>query len=120
MGHRGVRDARGLLGRRRPLAAPPAPGRRSGRASGRPWGLVPIAVAALGAWAIAEAWEEHSGRSIPWMATGFALIHLLVGPALRAVEGPAEIGLRILAAGATVSVALLALWRTGTLSWVIG
>jgi hypothetical protein len=95
-------------------------GRSLWRARLVPLGLVPIAVATAGAFVLGELWEPGAGQAAPWMGLGYAVVHLLSVGALRAAEGRWLLSalVRLGAALATVSVAYLALWGTGTLMWV--
>lgn len=85
----------------------------------RPWGLALLGAGLVGTWILSSGWEEGAGDALIWMAPALAAVHLLSAAALREAVGLRAAGLRLLAGGASVAVAFLALHHTGTLAWVL-
>lgn len=85
----------------------------------RPWGLGLVLAGLTGAWVLVSGWERGAGDALLWMAAPLAAVHLLSAAALREASGWWAALVRLLAAGATIAVGLLALHHTNTLSWVL-
>lgn len=69
---------------------------------GPPWGLLPLAVVSLGAWATAEQWEHGQGRPALPLAAALSGVHLI---AWRAAAGRGRWGAAISCAAAAASLA---------------
>lgn len=84
--------------------------------STRPWGAALLGGAGLGAWAVAEGFEDGGGRAIGPMTAGLVAVHLWMVHALRGAGSPAHrVGVRLAAAAASAAVAWLAASRGGGL-----
>jgi hypothetical protein len=85
-----------------------------------PTGVIAIGVGTGGAGLLAAGWATGAGSAVPWMLAAFLAIHLVSAGALHAWRRwpPGRAGLRVLAAAATLATGYLALYGTGTLSWV--
>lgn len=91
----------------------------------RLWSLIPVLVACLGAWLLAEAWQPGAGAAVPPFTAGAVALHLLtlgVGAALSGRSGswPIRAGAGLVAATSTLGLAYVCLWWTRTLDWVGG
>jgi hypothetical protein len=78
------------------------------RPAGPPWGLVPLALTAAGAWAVAELFADGDGRPVLPLLGALTAVHLL---AWRAAAGAGRGGaaLSALAFGASLAAAWLVL-----------
>ena len=93
-----------------PLAVRPSPRRL-------PLGLIPLTIALVGAWAIAEAWEAGAGGAVPWLAACWVPLHLLSARALPHA-GRARPLVAAASALATVGAGYLVLWWRQDLGWL--
>jgi len=94
-----------------------------GRDRPRPWGLIPLLIAAVGGWLVAEAWEVGAGDAILPFTAGAAVLHLLaLGVGRAAPQGTAGPFVRSAAALAALTATLgwgvLCLGWTRSLDWV--
>ncbi|MCB9686145.1 MAG: hypothetical protein H6735_13980 [Alphaproteobacteria bacterium] len=86
----------------------------------QPRGLWPLVLGFVGAAVIGAAWEAGSADAVPWALAGAVAVHALALPALHRLRSAPwrQRTVRALAALATVALAYLAGWWTGTLGWV--
>lgn len=85
----------------------------------RPWALLPMAVALVGAYGIATSWDAGTGDAILWMSAPLVGIHVLTARAQQATSrGALRVAIGALSAVASFAAAWLAFDFTGTLNQV--
>lgn len=85
-----------------------------------PWGLLPLGLALLVAWAIAEGWEQGAGAAVPDFAKGVLGLHVITAWSLHASRGIAPLiaAVRVVSVAATIALIWLVLDAHQQLEWM--